>query len=402
MGKSLKVAAFLAFTSIKRGNIGVILLTILILTIVVLNLLFVPSLLDGLVVSADEKIKDVFAGDIIIESATDNPLISRVDRLIKKIESIDGVVAAVPRNSLGAEIIFENERCSCTVLGIQPERERLVFKVNEHMLEGAYLAPRDYGKIMLGIQVAGADKPGIELYSRSLRKVHAGDKVQVTFANGARKTYEVKGIFYTEFLQTDIQAFITEEEFKIISPLTANKASSIRIRATDETKIPRITTEIQRLDGDLKILTWEDYAGIVRSMTDSFNVINAILNVVNLLVAGITVFIVTYIDVTSRRKQIGIQRAIGITPSSITLTYLLRAFFYAIVASTFAALLFLYVVIPLEAKYPFRFPLGDVFLVTGFPSLTRAAFILLCAAVVAAFLPVWMALKIKILDAIWG
>jgi putative ABC transport system permease protein len=159
---------------------------------------------------------------------------------------------------------------------------------------------------------------------------------------------------------------------------------------------------MRQIRDGLRILTWEDYAGIVRSMTDSFNVINTILNVVNLLVAGITVFIVTYIDVTNRRRQIGIQRAIGITQSSITLAYLLRAVFYAIVASILASLIFLYVVIPLEARYPFHFPFGDVYLLTGFFYLSRATCILLCAAVVAASVPVWIASRVKIMDAIWG
>ena len=43
--KSFRVAGLLGFTSITRGNLGVIVLTILILTLVGLNLLFVPSLL---------------------------------------------------------------------------------------------------------------------------------------------------------------------------------------------------------------------------------------------------------------------------------------------------------------------------------------------------------------------
>jgi putative ABC transport system permease protein len=400
--KSLKVASFLAFTSIKRGNFGVILLTVLILAIVALNLLFVSSLLNGLVSSANDKIKNTYAGDIIIESATDNPLISDVDLLINKIEGINGVVAVVPRNSLGAEISFENERTNCVTYGIWPEREKAVFTISESMIEGTYLDSNDYDEILLGIQLAGADKPSIELYSRSLQKVHAGDRIRVAYANGAQKTYKVKGIFYTEFIQTDIQAFVSEAEFETVSPLFANKASSIRVKIGDETDAATIVEQIRQIGDDLRILTWEDYAGIVRSMTDSFNVINAILNVVNLLVAGITVFIVTYIDVTSRRRQIGIQRAIGISQSSITLTYLLRAVFYAIVASISASLAFLYIVIPVEARYPFHFPFGNVYLATGFSYLTRAAFILLCAAVVAAFLPVWMALRIKILDAIWG
>ena len=140
----------------------------------------------------------------------------------------------------------------------------------------------------------------------------------------------------------------------------------------------------------------------MRSRTESFQSIDTILNVVNLLVAGITVFVVTYIDVTNRRRQIGIQRAIGIMPGCIAIAYLLRAAFYAVLASMLASLAFLYVIMPVEARYPFHFPFGDVKLLIGFTDLTRAIFILMCAAIIAAFLPVWLALRIKILDAIWG
>jgi putative ABC transport system permease protein len=400
--KSLKVAIFLAFTSIRKGNFGVILLTIFILAIVALNLLFVSSLLDGLVASADDKIKTTYAGDIVIESSSDNPLIADIARLTRKIENVDGVTGVAPRNNLGAELVFDTERTNCIIDGILPEKEKSVFTISQSIIEGSYLEENDYGKVLLGIQLAGADRPDIELYSRSLKKVHAGDKIQVTYANGVKKTYQVKGIFYTEFIQTDIQAFVTEKELELINPILGNKASTIQVKVNDESRIPAIIERIEQLDSDLSVLSWKSYAGIVSSLTDSFSVIKAILNVVNLLVAGITVFIVTYIDVTSRRKQIGIQRAIGITPSSITLTYLFRAVFYAVIASGVASLAFPYIVIPVEARYPFHFPFGNVYLITGVTYLARTAAILLSTAIVAAFIPVWMALRIKILDAIWG
>ncbi|MFH1032536.1 MAG: FtsX-like permease family protein [Chloroflexota bacterium] len=402
MSKSLRVAIFLVFTSLKRGNFGITLLTVLILAIVVLNLLFVPSLLQGLVSNANEKLKNTYSGDIVAESARDAPLIFNVDSLITKIKAISGVVAVTTRNNLAAEISFDNERTICTVYGILPEQEKSVLTINQWMLEGTYLDSNDRDEILLGIQLAGADKSSIELYSRSLKKVHAGDKIQVTYANGVKKTYKVKGIFYTEFIQTDLQALVSETEFETIYPPAANKASSIRVKIDNRANAASIIEQMEKIDNNLRILTWEDYAGIVRSMTDSFNVIDAILNSVNLLVAGITVFIITYIDVTTRRRQIGIQRAIGITQSSITLAYLMRAVVYAIAASIVASLLFTYIVIPLEAKYPFHFPFGNVYLSTGFSSMARATVILLCAAVVAALVPVWIASRIKILDAIWG
>ncbi len=188
----------------RAGNVGVVLLTVAILILVALNLLFVPSLLEGLVWSANDKLINTYSGDIIIESASDNPLIRDIDHLITRIEAIDGVVVATPRNSLGAEISFENERTNCVVYAIRPERERVAFRINESLIEGAYLDPNDHDEILLGIQLAGADKPDIELYSRSLKKVHAGDKILVAYANGIEKRYKVKGIFYTEFIQTDL------------------------------------------------------------------------------------------------------------------------------------------------------------------------------------------------------
>lgn len=400
--RSLKVAGFLAFTSIKRGNAGVILLTIAILILVALNLLFVPSLLQGLVGSANDKLINTYAGDIIIESSLDNPLIRDVDRLISRIEAIDGVVVATPRNTLSAEISFENERTNCIVYGIQPEKERVAFRIDESLVEGTYLDDNDRDEILLGIQLAGADRTDIELYSRSLKKVHVGDKILVAYANGVEKKYRVKGIFYTEFIQTDVQALVSEREFKAIDPQIGNTASSIRLKLAEGADAAAIIDQISCLRDGLRILTWEDYAGIVRSMTNSFNVINAILNAVNLLVAGITVFIVTYIDVAGRRRQIGILRAIGISPSSVTLAYLIRAVFYAIIGTALGSLVFTYLVVPVEARYPFHFPFGPVYLFTGFPSMTRTALILLSTSVVAALAPVALALRTKILDAIWG
>ena len=400
--KSLKVAGLLAFTSIRKGSTGVTLLTILILVIVALNLLFVPSLLGGLVSGANEKVINTYAGDIVIESSRESGLIRNADRLISSIEAIEGVVAVTPRNSLGAELSFDDERTRCVVYGIQPEREQAVFSIHESLVEGNYLEAGDRDKILLGIQLAGADRPDLEFYTRSLKKVHAGDKISVTYANGLEKRYTVKGIFYTEFVQTDLQAFVSDKEFRAVSLLNRNQAASIHVRTAPDADIKGIAVQIDSIGDDIKILTWEDYAGIVRSMTDSFNVINTILDIVNLLIAAATVFIVTYIDVANRKRQIGIQRAIGITPAAITLAYLMRAVFYATIAAALAGLIFTNVVVPLEAQHPFHFPLGDVYLVATPADIMRTALILLGAAIIAAFIPVRAVVRIKILDAIWG
>ena len=402
MIKSIRVANLLAGASIKRGNIGVILLIIIILTIISLNSLFIPGLLQGLVSGANTQLRNTYTGDIVIESNTAQPLIGNISSILNKIDGIDGVAGAAPINEIGAQFVFGNQRTDAVIYSVQPELENQVFTINKSMIEGAYLAPGDVDQIVLGIQLAGADKPNLEVYARSLLKVHAGDVVSVTCGNVVQKNYTVKGIFYTEFLQTDIQAFITQTEMEKIYPATKDSASSIHIKAKSDADIPNIMVKLNGLQSGFKVLKWEDYAGIVRSLTDSFNIINVILNIINLLIAGITVFIVTYIDVVNRRRQIGVQRAIGITPGSITISYLMRAIFYSVTAIILAILFFFFLVAPLETKYPFYFPFGAVYLLIGPMDILRMIVIVESVSLLASFLPVRGILRMKIMDAIWG
>lgn len=400
--KSLRVAIFIASRSIMRSNIGVTLMTVAMLVLANLNLLFVPSLVDGIVNSANDKLIDTFSSNIIIESEGDNPVIKRVRELTSRIETIPGVIAATYRSSMGAEISCGKERTSCVVWGIPPDREKEVFEIEEAVFEGSSLDARDLDQILLGVQLAGSDRREIELYSSSLKRVHAGDRVSVTYANGVEKQYLVKGVFYTQFIQTDRQAFVSEREFLSVDPLANNRASRIHVKTKNDSQMAGVIGEIAALRDDLKFQTWGDTAGIVKSMTGSFTIIKGILTVVNLLVAGITIFIVTYVDLVNRSRQIGVERAIGITEGAVVASYVLRAVFYAGLGIIVSALLYIYVVLPLEARYPFHFPFGDVTLFMDRALLMRSALTILGVTILAAFLPVRRTIRIKLLDAIWG
>jgi putative ABC transport system permease protein len=402
MIRSLKVAALLAFTSVTKGNFRIALLTMLILILVTLNLLFVPGLLDGLAWGANDKLVNTYSGNLLIESNEANPQIENASRLMSEIAQMKGVEAVTSRSNLGAEIDCGSEHLETVVSGIQPDADKAVFTIDSYLIEGSYLSPDDTGMILLGVQLAGADRPNLELYARSLRSVHAGDKVSVTYANGVRKEYTVKGIFYTEFIQTDWQAFVSQKEFDSVAPTLANNATTINIKTTKSADTDDIIRQIENMAGGLKVMTWEDYAGIVHSMTASFGIIEVIMDTVNLLVAGITIFIVTYIDVANRKRQIGIQRAIGITPASITLSYLIRALFYALIATALAILIYVYGVIPLEAHFPFHFPFGNVYLRVMPSVMARTALTLFGVSILSALIPVYSVMRVKIIDAIWS
>jgi putative ABC transport system permease protein len=115
-----------------------------------------------------------------------------------------------------------------------------------------------------------------------------------------------------------------------------------------------------------------------------------------------TIFIITYVDVVNKRRQIGIERAIGISSTTIVVSYLFRAITYTLFGSVIGILLFVFVAVPIERRIPFHFPLGDVYLPINFGFLLFNVIILLIVSVVSAFIPSWRAVRIRIVDAIWG
>jgi len=63
-----------------------------------------------------------------------------------------------------------------------------------------------------------------------LLTVHAGDEITLIYGNGVQKQYKVKGIFYTKFLQTDAEAFISQTEMNSVNPTTVNSADTIYVK----------------------------------------------------------------------------------------------------------------------------------------------------------------------------
>ena len=79
------------------------------------------------------------------------------------------------------------------------------------------------------------------------------------------------------------------------------------------------------------IKPWKDFIGLVLGIAQSFDIIKRIILFIGLMVAGVTIFIVIFIATVSRRKQIGIMKAIGMKEQIIVTSYIFLALFYALV-----------------------------------------------------------------------
>ena len=395
----LKVSAFLAYKSIAKGNKGTTLLTILIMALAFVNLMFMSSLFTGMTDASENQVIETLYSNIVIEPKDEETYIKNPDSILKKVDSVPGVLGTSAQYVTASTITHKEKSGAWAVRSINPDDEIMVSSVPEMMITGEYLSKYDRGEIIIGKEVAGGHDGSLE--HLSLGGVVVGDTVQVAFKNGVKREYRIKGIFDTDFIQSNQLAYITEKEMESVLG-TSDMASQILVKTEGKGGEDKYVKQFTMLGVHEDIKTWSVYAGIVATITKSFDAINALISVIGFFVAGITIFIVIYVSTVSKRRQMGILRAIGIKESIIVRSYVFQAIFYALCGCIAGLMVMFAILVPYYTIHPLVFPMGNVTLVIEQKNAIARGLGLIAAAMVAGFIPSWRAVRETILDAIWG
>ena len=399
MFKNFKVSFFLAHKSIRRGNIGTVILTVTIMSLIFVNLIFLPSIVSGIGESMNVMIIDYTYSNIVIEPKEDNRYINNVDSIQKKINSLPGVVGTSARYMTGATYTYKDKFVGGSLYSINPTDEVAVTKIHTGLIEGEYLSKADTDEILLGIDLAGTE--GKEAEERDLGGVRVGDKIKVTFSNGVIKEYRVKGIFKTKAFTVDGAAFITEKEMESVLGLD-NKASEILVKITQRGSEEEFRKKFMELGISEDIKTWEDKsAGLVGNIISSFSFITFISTIISLVMAVVVIFIIIYINTINKRKQIGILKAVGINQGAIIHSYVIQALFYCFSGIIIGAFL-LYFLTSYMTANPISFPMGDLKPVVEQQLISQSIISLIAVSFIAGLIPSWKTVRENILKAIWG
>ncbi len=402
---NIKTAFFLALTSIKRGNKGTLAMTILIMTLAYVNLVFISSVFGGIVEAINTQSIDNQYSNIVIEPAIDERYIDNSDA-IKLITSIPGVVGS-SAHYLDNPLIKYDERNDgkdiksgkWVLKSIDPEDEKKVTKIHESIIEGSYLLSSDRDEIMIGKEVAGGYGGSLDHLSLG---VSVGDEIDVLFSNGIKRSYKVKGIFSTKSTRADQTVFVTKKEMESVLKVH-NWASEVIVKIEDTGNEDKYIEEIRQLglkNEDIK--KWSDLMGFTSSASKSFTMISIILGVIGTIVAGVTIFIIIFVSVVNKRRQIGILKAIGMRESTIVLYFVMQALFYGVIGVMLGAFLILFVVRPFFILNPLDFPVGWVSLKITFNIIRISNLSLIGAALIGGFFPAYRGAKESILKSIWG
>jgi putative ABC transport system permease protein len=234
--------------------------------------------------------------------------------------------------------------------------------------------------------------------------VYPGDKVRVTVGNQS-KEFTVKGIIDSKIDFVGLSVYMPEKEFRRLFKRDDQNADDMVLRLTPEAhetalKAKLVNAGIHKL-GKIQTFT-ESIPKYIDDVKDTFNLLGLVIGIIGITVASITVFIIIFINILMRRRQIGILKAIGISRKAIHYTYMIQALFYASVGSLIGVCVVLFIFVPYFQTHPIDFPYSDVSLQTTSMGLLVRVGALSVVIVIAGFFPAWLITRQNTLSAILG
>jgi putative ABC transport system permease protein len=410
---NLKLALFLAYKSIIKGSRWTLILVILVMSLSFANLVLTPSIMSGVTTALNqEQINNLF-GNIVIDPPAGNYYLENTGQIETRVSSAPGVKAVAPHFNTSAQIEYhwpeenssqnKGQSGQWKIVGIDPEKEAAVTTVHNSLISGNYLAPGDTNQILLGIEIAGGPQAENQPFL-TLGGVLVGDHVRLTFGSGIQQTFTVKGIFKAREGQVNTMAYITRNEMVSALNMAAfgDAASQILVRTQAGIDDSQVIAHLNTLGINGQVRSWKDYGGSADATVSSFSSIASVIGGIGLVVAGVVMFIVIYINVSHRKRQIGILRAIGVNRGAVLLSYLIQSLLYAVVGIIFGGIIIGYVIKPFFDSHPIDLPIGLVSLAIDSVTIRNGIFGLMVAAVLAGIIPVVNITRESIIKAIWG
>ncbi|AKB27624.1 ABC transporter, permease protein [Methanosarcina siciliae T4/M] len=400
MLEKAKVSFFLASRSITRGNKGITIFTVFVLTLIFIQLVLFSSILAGVTLKFNELMVDYQTGNVVIEPKEEEHYIEDASALQKKIESLPRVVGTSARLKTTGTFRYKEKEIGGTVYGIDPADESFVTGLEGAVISGEFLSRPDRGEIILGREVSGGY--GALMESRSLGGVEVGDTIELTIS-GKTREFRVKGIYTTLFFLADSGAYISRADMEeMLGVENKDYAQEIAVKTTPGTDEYETRTALMSLGIKENIRTWHEFAGILRLIENTLGLVRNIMNAIGLLIAFVIIFVVIYVNIVNKKRQIGVQKAIGIEQNVIVASFVLQAMLYAGTGIILGYAFMRFGLVPYTVSHPLQVPLGAMSLKLDDAEAIDRAVLLFLASVIGSVIPAYKLAQKDLLELIWG
>lgn len=404
----VKTAFFIAFKTITKGHKSTVALVVFLLSLAFFNLMFVSGFLTGFSEGVMQSMIDTSTAHIAVmpqEEPTRKDFIPDQRSVRAQIETIPGVIATTSHYQMGGSFAYDKEKdgkfeyVSAPIIGVNQEEEKDVLFVREKMVDGEFPDDLKEDEIVLGANLAGGY--GTK-QTADLGGAVVGDKVRVLYSNGVTRDYTIRGIFKITMGSVSGTAFVSAKEAEAVLS-TYDNASEILVRVdTSRGTLDEYMRRIGEIVPSLELEKYTDRLATVGILVAAFDIISFIVTVISVIVAAITLFVMIYVNAISKRRQIGILKAIGIKESIIELSYVIQALFYTAFGIVIGLAIVFLAVVPLLEVRPIPMPYGNAALFyTSFGILINIAS-LIVAGILAGFVPAKIVARENVLKSIWG
>ena len=238
-------------------------------------------------------------------------LIEDAKKITDKLAKIEGIEAYSARYETYGLLSSDENSAASMIAGVEPSKERVLSSIASALKEGSFLEDTASNCIYMGDGLV------------KRLKLKLGN--EVTFIGGASDNsfaadiFKLCGIFKTGSFEFDsTTSFVSRSYFDELM-LSYNKASYITIRVKDLDDVDAINAKIKRvLDDDSKeSLSWKT---LMKSMVEAMEV-DSIFGYISLSLFLVVIFFVImiygFINVSSRIKEFGVLRSIGLSRANI-------------------------------------------------------------------------------------
>jgi len=412
--RPLKVGGFLGYRQLKRSSLWTTVLIVAIMTLTFLNLVVISGLLVGLIEGATEANQEHYIGDVIISKLKEKNTIENSRQIISTLKNTPGVEDFSARYIANGTVEanyqkrsdFDDipEEVSVVVAGIDPVREDNVTDIGSLVIEGEYLEGEDFDKVIVGAllleRYLDIDSPSFLV----LKDVEIGSKIKLEIGDISREVI-VKGITKAKVDEIDRRIFINDVQLRSMIGRSDLNVGEIAVSVVPDSTPERVKDVLVKnnLERYAKIQTFEEgQPKFLIDIKDTFNLLGLIISSIGLAVAAITVFIVIFINAITRRKYIGIMKAIGTSGKSIEIAYIIQSLTYAIIGSIIGLVIIYFLLVPYFNIHPIDFPFSDGILVAPFWATFWRLVVLVVITAIAGYIPARIVVSDNTLNSILG
>ena len=336
MFKPISLYIGLRYTRARRSNhfISFIALVSMIgLTLGVAVLITVLSVMNGF----DRELKNRVLGMIPQATVSSTQILTDWPELAKKVEQHEHVKGVAPFTQLQGMITAHGQVSGLMVTGIEPEYERKVSIIQDHMVEGNIdqLKKGEFG-IVLGKQLTDALGLGL---NDSVTLVLPEATPSPAGVVPRFKRFKIVGIFSIGAEVDSMMGYIALNDASTLLRLP-DGAQGIRLKLDDIFVAPQVSNEIVReLPGNYYASDWTYTHGNLFSAIQMEKAMVSLLLFLIVLVAAFNIVSSLVMVVTDKKADIAILRTLGASPATITKIFMVQGTVIGVIGTVAGAVL---------------------------------------------------------------